>query len=167
VPLSYPVTLTWGELFTAMSIGGRRQIMNLKEKRKDRYGAKAEEGWTYHVEGACGEMATAKYAGVYWSGNMGDLKADDVGILQVRTRSAHHYDLPLHPEDPFDRPFILVTGKAPFFILRGWIMAGDGKRDEWWGEKGEKDRPAFWVPQSELRDMSELKFRNMLMEGTS
>jgi hypothetical protein len=101
------------------------------------------------IEGAAGEMAVAKLANIYWNGNMGNLKAADVGRLQVRTRSRDYYDLILHPTDPDDSAFILVVGKAPRFRIVGWIVARDGKLQKWWKDPA-GNRPAFFVPQSEL-----------------
>jgi hypothetical protein len=150
------VTLTWSELTTAAFIAIRRQIQNLANGRPDRFGAPVEDGWTLHIEGAAGEMAVAKAAGRYWCGSLNDLKADDVGLLQVRTRSRHSYELILHPGDPDDRAFVLVTGRAPAFRIHGWIMGVDGKREEWWADPSGKNRPAYFVPTDSLRDLDEL-----------
>jgi hypothetical protein len=150
------VNLTWPELLLAANVGVYRTVQNLRLGRKDRFGADPENRWTLSIEGAAGEMAVAKAMDLFWSGAIGDLKADDVGALQVRTRSRHEYELPLHPTDLDDRIFILVTGRAPQFWVRGWIFADDGKRSEWWADPSGKNRPAFFVPHSELRDMADL-----------
>lgn len=144
------VRLTQFEMELAAIVGCRRQIENLYKNRPDAYGADVEKGWQSHVEGAAGEMAVAKLANKFWSGSMGDLKADDVGRAQVRTRSRHDYELILHPRDADDRAFILVTGLAPTFTIRGWIFAREGKRQEYWRDPA-GGRAAFFVPQSALR----------------
>lgn len=107
------VKLTTGEMHIAATVGYLRQIENLMKCRRDAHGAEPDKGWSIHIEGAAGEMAFAKWAGKYWSGNLGDLKADDVGRFQVRTRAKHDWRLILHPSDPDDRIFIAVTGLAP------------------------------------------------------
>jgi len=150
-----PVSLTWGELGFAMWIGAVRQLQNLKAGRTDAHGRGADDGWTAHIEGAAGEMALAKAMGVYWSGALGNLKADDVGPLQVRTRSSHSYDLIVHKTDPDDRAFVLLTGRAPHFIARGWIRGDDAKREEWWADPA-KGRPAYFVPQAELHPIEDI-----------
>ena len=146
------IDLTETELEIAALVATKRQASNLCKRRPDAHGAKPDAGWSLHIEGACGEMAVAKWAGKYWNGAIGDLKADDVGKLQVRTRSNHAYDLIVHRSDPDDRAFVLVTGLAPHFILRGWIWGRDAKRDEWWRDPA-GGRPAFFVPQAALRPM--------------
>lgn len=59
----------------------------------------------------------------------------------------------MHRTDPDDRPFVLVTGVAPKFVLRGWIWGRDGKLEKYWGERNNNGRPAFFVPQSALQPM--------------
>lgn len=150
------VTLTWPEVMLGATVGIMRQVKNLKDGRQDRYGASVEDGWTLHIEGACGEQAVAKHLGMYWSGNLGNLKAADVGSLQVRTRSRHNYDLLLHRTDADESAWVLVTGAAPRFSLRGWCFGREGKDEKFWKDPA-GGRPAFFVPQSVLRPMSELK----------
>lgn len=151
--MNTPVHLTYSEMRLAAEIGVQRQAQNIRDGRRDRYGLSSEDGgWTPHIEGAAGEMAVAKYLKLYWNGAVGNLKADDVGGFQVRTRSRHHYDLIIHPEDADEKRFILVTGRAPDFIIRGWITGAEGKAVGRWDDPA-KDRPAFFVPQSALHPM--------------
>lgn len=150
------VTLTASELTTAAMIGVRRQVQNLVRGRQDAHGRGPEDGWTPHIEGACGEMAVAKWMGLYWSGNMGELAADDVGGLQVRTASAVDSRLIVHPSDPDDRVFVLVTGRAPNFVLQGWLMGRDAKDPAFWVDPG-TGRPAFFVPLVRLMAIERLK----------
>lgn len=147
------VRLTSGEMMQAALVGVMRHVGNLKRGRQDAHGY-AGDGWAAHIEGACGELALAKALGLYWSGAL-EFRADDVGRLQVRTRSRHDYDLIVHPEDPDDRPFVLVTGKAPDFRVGGWIMGRDAKRQAWWADPA-GGRPAFFVRAEHLRPIEEL-----------
>jgi hypothetical protein len=151
-PRAIRVDLTPVELELAAFIASKRQTENLFKRRPDAHGAPREGGWQLHVEGAAGELAVAKWADKFWSGNLGDLDADDVGRIQVRTRSRHDYDLIIHPSDPDNRAFVLVTGLAPHFVLRGWIWGAEGKRPEYWRDPA-GGRPAFFVPQAALRPM--------------
>lgn len=154
--MSESIRLTNSEMLTAASIGVRRQVQNLAAGRTDAHGASPEDGWTPHVEGCAGEMAVAKAFGMFWSGSLGDLRADDVGQLQVRTGMRHDHKLILHHRDPDDRAFVFVTGRMPNYVLHGWIMARDGKREEFWADPA-RGRPAFFVPQSALRSLAELR----------
>lgn len=161
------VTLTPSELEVAAIIAVKRQAENLcAAGRSNRYGAQQDGGWSLHIEGACGEMAVAKWRGIFWSGNVGNLQADDVGRAQVRTRSRHDYELIIHKDDRDDRAFILVTGLAPQFVLRGWIYGHAGKNPEWWRDPA-GGRPAFFVPQSALRPMRGGKPESDTVEGNT
>jgi len=137
-------------------MGITRQIRNLMKGRPNAYGCAPDVGWQVHIEGCCGELAVAKYLDRYWNGNFEDLKADDVGQYQVRTRSNHGWDLILHDRDLDDRIFILITGMAPQYVIRGWIRAGDGKKKEFWSDPSGKNRPAYFVPQDCLNPISDL-----------
>ena len=152
-PRPYPVTLTPAELMQAALVGVMREVQNRKAGRSHAWGGDAAEGWSYHVDGACGECAVAKLLGRFWSGAVGDLTADDVGPLQVRATSHSEGRLILHPRDPDNRAFVLVTGRAPDLTVRGWIPAKEAKRREWWADPTGK-RPAFFVPIGALADMA-------------
>jgi len=146
------ITLTSAEVFHGAVTGVMRQVSNLRDGRQDRHGIAREQGWQAHIEGALGELVVARYTNRFWSGNLGKLRADDVGDLQVRTRSRHDYELILHPTDPDDRAFVLVTGTAPTYRLIGWIRGREGKRQEWWKDPA-GGRAAYFVPQRALRPM--------------
>lgn len=149
-----PITVTLGteELRFAAMIGIARQIENVIKGRLDAHGADKDRGWQIHIEGAAGEAAFAKWADRYWSGNLGDLRAHDVGRVEVRTAARPDSHLLLHPSDPDDARFVLVTGRAPTYALRGWIWGRDGKQQPFWRDPV-GGRPAFFVPQSALRPM--------------
>jgi hypothetical protein len=150
------VHLNAGERVLAVVVGGMRESQNRMKGRPDRFGCQPGEGWNTHIEGAAGELAFAKATGLYWSGNLGNLAADDVGPFQVRTRSRHEFDLILHDTDPDDRAFVLMTGLLPNYVVRGWIFARDGKLREYWKDPA-KGRPAYFVPQAALRPIAELQ----------
>lgn len=150
------VVLLPHEMAIASHVACMRQIENLEAGRKDAYGAQADAaGWGLHIIGACGEMAVAKLLNVYWNGSLGNLKADDVGKHQVRTRTLHTYDLLVHPEDPDDRVFILVTGLPPKFRVHGWTMGWMGKLPEYWKDPA-GGRPAFFIPKGRLCPIEQL-----------
>jgi hypothetical protein len=63
-----------------------------------------------------------------------------------------------YKKDEDGAKFYLVTGKPPKYTVRGWLLAKDGKRPEFWGSIGKGGvidpngtyRPAYWVPQDKL-----------------
>lgn len=151
-----PVTLTWAELLIAAQVGCMRNVQDLKNGLTQQYGALPDDDFKNNIIGTCAEMALAKHLGVYWSGAVGCLKEADVGRLEVRGTPRHDYDLRLHKKDDDDSQFVLVTGVNGIYQLQGWLYAREGKIDEYWGSPYQKDRPAFWVPQSRLRSMETL-----------
>lgn len=155
-PADITVTLAWSEVMQAALVAQMRRVQNMAAGRNARFGAERGDGWGYDIEGACGEMAVAKHFGLYWSGAVGNLRAPDVGPLQVRTRAKPYHDLILHPSDANDDAFVLVTGLAPTFRLIGWTVGHDGKRDEYWADPA-GGRPAFFVPQAALKPIAALR----------
>lgn len=153
------VTLTPPELYFAANMGVLRQCTNLRDGRVDAHGLplRDEKGWFYSILGCCGELAVAKALGIYWSGNLGDLKADDVGELQVRTSTKKLARLIIRDTDRSDRVFVLVCGLPPELIIHGWVKAGDAKRmEEFRTDPGERE-PAFFIPRDALRPIAELR----------
>lgn len=144
------IRLTWAELMQAAICGVMRHITSLRDKRPDRHGADLSgDGWSLHIEGAAGEIAFARARGCYWSSSVNTFSLPDVGDVQVRTRSRHDYELIVRDCDKDGDVFALVTGRAPEFVVRGWIRGGDAKRKEWRREHGGREA-AFFVPQAEL-----------------
>tara|TARA_R110002126_G_scaffold279942_1_gene427063 strand:+ start:475 stop:927 length:453 start_codon:yes stop_codon:yes gene_type:complete len=146
--MSVDVILTPSEIMMAAQAGIMRQVENIKTKAEPYYGASDVADWQLHIEGCLGEFALAKYLNLWWGGK-GDKRNADVFIYDVRTRSSHNYDLILHPDDPDDRNFWLVTGRNGKYKIHGWIIARDGKQEKYWKEPV-KNRAAFFVPQSAL-----------------
>jgi hypothetical protein len=149
------VDLTWPELMQAALVGIMRHVHNLRGRRRDAYGAERGDGWGNHIEGAAGELAVAKQRRAYWAGE-GVFRGDDVPGLQVRTRSEHRYELIVRPDDCDAAIFVLVTGRAPHFDVRGWITGAEAKQPEFWKAIA-NDRPAaYFVPATRLHKWSTL-----------
>jgi hypothetical protein len=151
------------ELFNAAFTGVLRHLSSLYRGSPDAHGYNGEDGWTKHIEGAAGEVAAAKACNLFWGGSVNTFKgAGDVGIFEVRTRSRHDYELLVRPDDDDKRVFVLVTGRAPKFVVRGWMRAGDAKRDKWKHSHGGRP-PAYFVPHDQLRPLEDLLvLRNLL-----
>jgi hypothetical protein len=142
----------------AAECGIMRNIAAIIDGRADAYGLdEDDEGWSKHVEGACGEVAAAKVLGRFWSPTANAFSAPDIGRkIGVRTRSRHDYDLNIRPSDKPDHVYVLVTGRAPNFIVRGYMLGADARRDEWLRDYG--GRPSAWfVPQDALLDIDDLR----------
>lgn len=150
------IRLTWPEVEIGAQVGMQRNIQCLKEGRKPGAGQPSDNLWTTNIEGAQAEMAVAKHFGVYWSGNIGNYDADDVSFYQVRANLTRRTDcMYLRPWDKPDKAYISVLSFVPDFIICGWMLCRDGRREKWLG--GAPGRPpCYCVPRSALHPLSEL-----------
>lgn len=144
------VQLTDEEMAVAEWLGEQRHKRS--EFRQARYGGTRDK--EYNIAGCVAECAVAKYLDVFWMG--GSIGAPDVGEkTQVRSTDRPDGHLLVHPKDPDDAPFVLVTGTRPVFVLAGWLLGRDCKQQKWWREN--TGRPAFFVPQAALHPIEELR----------
>ena len=144
------VRLSYAEILQGAMVGVMRQIQNLKAGRTHAHGAAPDKGWQMHLEGALGEMALAKHLDVYVGGT-GVLRGPDVGDCDVRTTAGADNRLILHPDDPDERVFWLLTGQNGKYTVRGNILGAEGKQQKWWKDPV-GGRPAYFVPQGELNN---------------
>ncbi len=105
------------------------------------------------------EYYVAHEFGIFWDPRIGAVGGKgrwaDVGPYQVRSTYAQKGHLILHHDDLDDEIFILVIGLHGKYRMAGWLQAGDGKLQEYWGELEEgSGRFNFNVPQDKLEPMS-------------
>jgi hypothetical protein len=150
------VPLTWPEICICVQVGGMRQVQNMKTEAKSRYGADDLEDWNKHIVSCHGEMGAAKYLDRFWSGNVGNKQAADVGACyQVRATAYPQGRLLLHPNDHDHMPYILARVIRNQVILVGWVYGREGKQKEYWTTLPKHpNRPAFFVPDDVLHDMT-------------
>lgn len=113
----------------------------------------AEHSIYIHMVGAWGEIAAAKQLGRYWLPTINAFKAPDIGEnIQVRTRQRHSYELIIRDDDNPDHVYFLLTCEhPPVFIMHGWVIGRNARRDEWRRDHGGYGKPAWFVPQRALR----------------
>ena len=158
------MTLSASELLRASTVGVRRRIGAIFRGNQARYGASKgwERTWAMDIAGAAGEFAAAKALGAYWTASL-DVQAQEPDLwlgnraVEVRTASMSHWRLIINPNDHDTVPYVLVLGVGPEFNVRGWLFAGEAKRNEWWGYTTDPSRPCFLVPQDSLRPTATLK----------
>lgn len=149
------VALTTTEWQHAAVVGVTRRIKARSSSREEVYGSPVAP-WDADIEGACAECAVAKSLEVDWQAETEPDHAGDVGEIGVRHSKRADASLILHPGDPNEKVFVLVTGTDGNYRLRGWILACDGKQKQYWRDPSGKGRFAFFVPQSALNDVSHL-----------
>ncbi|NDB68646.1 MAG: hypothetical protein EB015_11710 [Methylocystaceae bacterium] len=156
------IELSKMEFEFACFIGLQRTTARMYGGSLHAYGADVSKGlFDSNLGGAIAEYAVAKYLGCYWSQQPENMRLPDVGGI-VEVRSTPHADglLRLHDRDKDEAPYVLaLTYDLPKVHLVGWIVGKDGKSQQYWGDKWSNGRPAFWVPQTGLLPMDELKTR--------
>jgi len=145
------IQLTPSEIMQAATIGVMRSAVSIQKGYKHNYGAHDKDTWQISIEGALGECALAKHLDIYWRG-MGIVRGADVGDQDVRTAWRDNSHLIIHPDDPDNRKFWLLTGLNGKYTVRGWIWAKDAKKQEYWKDMQGTNRPAYFVPQSALNN---------------
>lgn len=142
----------------ASEVGRLRHLAAIKAGRRDQHGFEGD-GWSVHIEGACGECAVAKALGLYWNGSINTFKADDIPGAQIRTRSRHDWQLYVRPHESNQAAWILVTGRCPNYQIHGWLYGHEAKQEQWLCDHGGRP-PAYFVPNSELRLITDLPLRS-------
>ena len=153
-PRPVTVELSKAETIYAVMVGGARQSAAARQGRRND-AARPDADWQCHIEGALGELAVAKALGVFWAPNIGGYDyAGDVAGYHVRATVNPTGALIIHPKDPGEAPFVLVTGEPPYLHVRGWFYARDAKQTRYWRTTDNRGRPlplpAYFVPAGDL-----------------
>jgi hypothetical protein len=142
------VTMRPFELVAGAIVGIQRRITTMDRKENDI--SNPHFGWHTEIEAAIAEMAVGKAFNWYWNASVGTYRREaDINGHQVRHTERENGHLVLRERDKpkAAQRFYLVTGKAPRYIVRGWIVGSDGMTERF------KAGADWWmVPQSELND---------------
>jgi hypothetical protein len=149
------VELTIEEARVAAMIAVERRLRAIARGREHRFNWNGEGAWENDLHATGAELAVAKALGRYWTDTAAPDSDGDVGAgVQVRWTRHPGGHLILHPSDHDMHRYVLVTGLMPRYTIRGWCSGVGGKRGNFW--RGGLERPAFFVPQSALRELSTL-----------
>lgn len=154
------INLSYSEMQIAFAVGSQRQIYNMKIGAAHRHGAAGlENAIAFDMIGCAGEMAVAKALNLYWDVSMGHSIVDVGGLIEVRAVTRSDKRLILHPDDKPNLPYVLVYNepKTNHFVIKGWVFGADGMRDEFWADPQKTNRHAYFVPDSHLKSIEELK----------
>ena len=151
------VKLSLEEVAMAASVAVHRGLEAIANDRQNSHGFKGN-GWTENIEGYCSELVVSKALDVYYSAGHGKgfKGADVANNVQVRWASQDSYRLIVRPADQTNDVYVLVTGIAPEFTIKGFMPGSLAKQDKYLDNPG-NDRPdAWWVPQSDLFSITDL-----------
>jgi hypothetical protein len=107
--------------------------------------------------GACGELAVAKSAGVFFlpSVNTFHRVPDFLSDYEVRSTDLADGSLIVRDNDDDERRYILATVLGDVVNLVGWIKGSEAKKQEWLRDPGNR-RPSWFVPQASLMPIEEV-----------
>lgn len=157
------VHLTYEETERAAMVGVFRHVEAIYSGRKAGWGVPSEL-WETHFQGACAELALAKWMNIHWTGwreSFTDEKRPDVGgecgIAGCEVRWAKDGSrLKRRPKDPATNKFVLATGELPNIVLVGWIPGTEFERIGEWADPGNRGRPCWWIRRDQLLPMAEI-----------
>lgn len=159
------VKLTRRELRIAYLYGGERHTNALLANRKDtnNYGDR-DLGWTDHIEGVAGEIVVAKVVRIKnWVPSVDTYrKGSDVGQFHVRCTQdtpwliIRKQDKKKFEKEKINSIWIGVSGKAPDYIVHGWIRIADALKEIYKDDPGYRNNPAWFVPHVELHSLETL-----------
>lgn len=148
------ITLSLEEIAMASAVAVHRGIDAIKHNRRNQHGFTGN-GWTENIEGYGAELAVAKALNTYYSAGAGKgFKDADVSEkIQVRWASQENYRLIVRAPDKTDHVYVLVTGEAPTYDIKGFMPGNIVKQDKYYSNPGNGRPDAWWVPQSDLKSI--------------
>jgi hypothetical protein len=135
----------------------RRQEAAVKKNRRSAHGYNESDPLKVHLQRFVAELAISLITGqplacVFGTLNDAATKPPDVGAnLQVRSTEYATGHLIVHPGDSAKDLFILVIVRGRNLTLKGWLPGCEAQEPKYWGDKFSNGRPAFFVPQGDLR----------------
>jgi hypothetical protein len=151
------LTLNESQYQQALDIARRRQEAALKKNRPSAHGYDESDPLKVHLQGSVAELAISLITGEPWHGYLevlseGAKKPPDVGAnLQVRSTDYPTGHLIVHPGDSDQDLFILAIVRGRNITLKGWLPGYEAKQPKYWGDKFRNRRPAYFIPQNDLR----------------
>lgn len=146
------VSLTMIEMMVACYTGAFRRIESKFSGRNDNKFTDGDN-WATDMEGACAEMAYCKFRRHYWGCTVNSFSRADVGDnVQIKATNMEDGSLIIGVDTVDARPddfYVLLTGVAPHFTIRGWIKASDAKT-EGVKKNPRNRREAYFVSQDRL-----------------
>jgi hypothetical protein len=152
------ITLSLEEITMAAAVAVHRGVDAIRHDRKNQHGFKGN-GWTENIEGYGAELSVSKALNLYYSAGDGKgFKGADVSEkIQVRWASQDNYRLIVRGADQTDYIYVLVTGEAPTYDIKGFMPGHIVKQDKYFSNPGNGRPDAWWVPQSDLKPIEFLK----------
>lgn len=157
---SVVITLAAYEIQHAAQVAVSRQLSMWNRQQRALHGQDSRgNNWQYQITGALGELAVAKYLGIYWDTPTLDDRAGelpDVGPFEVRATEHHPAHLYVHDYDR-QAPYLLAIVKRDRVKLAGWAYKADVEGAGQYCPT--PTHPTWKLHQDHLRPISELPER--------
>lgn len=149
--------LTKADLYLAGHAGVMRRISAISKRRPEPYGKPESDLWGVDIESCAAELLVSRALNQSWTpyaASPNQIVSDVGRSVQVRQTARHDGCLILHDKDQDEHAFVLVVGTSISQRICGWIRGAAGKQQLFW--RTDTGRPAYFVPQSNLKPLSEL-----------
>lgn len=146
------VSLDTGEMMEGAILGIERVLAVVRPRQAVH--------WERNIQGALAEMAAAKAVGVKFlpTINTFHTEADLPWALEVRWAEKRDRSLLVRSNDVLDRRFILVTGRAPTFLVPGWAWGREVVENGSAVNTFDEEKQHVWgLPQEQLRKIETLE----------
>jgi len=155
-----PYALTAEEAQEAFNEGLRRHMENEASGMIGRNGGPSHgvAALRVHILGATGEMAVASYLDLkdfLFQDRYARRGSCDLPGIDVKTRSRHYYDLIVQRDESPEKKFVLVTIESQKILLHGWCYGREAMQKRFLADPA-RNRPAYFVPQKQLRNIAAL-----------
>jgi hypothetical protein len=150
------VTLTLSEMLHGSNIGTIRhfEAQNAKRKPNHKFGMSSKDPLAAHIQGAIGEIVVAKARDRYFMPTVNNFKEADLGgIIQVRLRTKHEWQMIVRDDDDPNHIFVHVTGEGPEYCIRGWAYGRTVMLPAYRQNHGNRVE-SWFVPESALKSFS-------------
>lgn len=144
------VILGTHEAFETQIEGVKRRIRHEFLPHPDRDGTPEGCLRCHEIEAACAERAFARGLNLYWAPSEGVQTGADVCGWEVRQTTHAKGKLMVRRQDHDERPYALVTGEWPRYVIHGYLLGVDAKQVKWFRSLTHGRDPCYWVPQPEL-----------------
>jgi len=154
------ILLDKSDFSTALYCGALRSMESILHGREDSvYNKSWLDGTRDHILGACGEIAVAKFLGVYSSLSINEFGKPDIHVnnvsIEVRHRASTDHDLIVRRRDNPSSVFVLTRGMPPSIQIVGWNIGREIMIDKYLNNHGGYGQ-AWFVPPSALLEMEDL-----------
>jgi len=148
----YPkkIKLSEMELKVGCITGYERHIESVVNNRRPRFPEKyIGELLLNHQLAACAELAFCKMSGIYFAHTKNTFHIADV-LDNIEVRYSNLPEVKVRRDDN-NMIVVSMSGNLDCFTCNGWIKSEDAKRQEYEKDYGNRGRPAYFVPLTNIR----------------